>query len=170
MSIQVSIHDGDVITLNKFLYMYHLKPSTHYGYFELLPWNRESRIICIPTSFRDQKSRYFFISGSRQEIMSDNLWGEVPCLLQNGKSLLTSSSLKLLFLVYCSLTPFFFLFLQFLIVPCWRNITKDELRLPLSLSSQLTILTNWLILVICLGPEPSTYILRKISQEEKSRF
>ena len=67
-------------------------------------------------------------------------------------------------------TLFFFLFLQFLIVPCWRNITKDELRLPLSLSSQLTISTNWLILVICLGPEPSTYILRKISQEEKSRF
>ena len=42
--------------------------------------------------------------------MSDDLWGEVPCLLQNGKSLLTSSSLKLLFLVYCSLTPFFFSF------------------------------------------------------------
>ena len=37
MSIWVSVHDGDMITLNEFLYLYCLKPSTHYGYFELLP-------------------------------------------------------------------------------------------------------------------------------------
>ena len=65
MSIWVSIHDGDMITLNEFLYLYRLKPSTHYGHFELLPWNRESRIIrSFPTSFCDWKSQYFFISGS----------------------------------------------------------------------------------------------------------
>ena len=34
ISIWVSIHDGDMIALNEFLYMYHLKPSTHYGYFD----------------------------------------------------------------------------------------------------------------------------------------
>ena len=37
MSIWVSVHDGYTITLNEFLYLYCLKPSTHYGYFELLP-------------------------------------------------------------------------------------------------------------------------------------
>ena len=37
MSIWVSVHDGDMITLNEFLYLHRLKPSTHYGYFELLP-------------------------------------------------------------------------------------------------------------------------------------
>ena len=36
MLIWASIHDGDMIALNEFLYMYHLKPSTHYEYFELL--------------------------------------------------------------------------------------------------------------------------------------
>ena len=52
-----SIHDGDTITLNEFLYLYCLQPSTHYGYFELLPWNRESRIVrSFPTSFCDRKS------------------------------------------------------------------------------------------------------------------
>ena len=54
MLIWVSIHDGDTITLNEFLYLYCLQPSTHYGYFELLPWNRESRIVRrFPTSFCD---------------------------------------------------------------------------------------------------------------------
>ena len=54
MSIWVFAHDGDMITLNEFLHLYRLKPSTHYRYFELLPWSRESRIVCsFPTSFRD---------------------------------------------------------------------------------------------------------------------
>ena len=54
MSIWVSVHERDMITLNEFFYLYCLKPSTHYGYFELLPWNRESRIIRrFPTSFHD---------------------------------------------------------------------------------------------------------------------
>ena len=83
MSIWVSVHDGDIITLNEFLYLYRLKPSTHYGYFELLPWNMESRIISsFPTSFRDWKSQCFFIYGSGWETMSDDLWGKVPWLLR----------------------------------------------------------------------------------------
>ena len=57
MLIWVSVHDGDMITLNDFFHLYHLKPSTHYGYLELLPWNRESRIVRnFPTSFCDWKS------------------------------------------------------------------------------------------------------------------
>ncbi|KAL0015226.1 hypothetical protein SO802_002295 [Lithocarpus litseifolius] len=54
MSIWVSVHDNDMITLNEFLYLYRLKSSSHYGYFELLPRNRESRITRgFPTSFCD---------------------------------------------------------------------------------------------------------------------
>ena len=83
MLIWVSIHDGDTITLNEFLYLYCLQPSTHYGYFELLPWNRESRIVRrFPTSFCDWKSWYFFISGFGWETMSNDLWGEVSWLLR----------------------------------------------------------------------------------------
>ena len=37
MPIWVSACDGEMITLNKFLFLYSLKASTHYGYFEFLP-------------------------------------------------------------------------------------------------------------------------------------
>ena len=37
MLVWVFAHDGDMITLNEFPHLYHLKPSTHYGYFELFP-------------------------------------------------------------------------------------------------------------------------------------
>ena len=74
MSIWISIHDKDIITLNEFLHLYRLKASTHNGYFELFPWNRESRIVrSFPTSFHDWKSRYFFVFGSGWKTMSDNL-------------------------------------------------------------------------------------------------
>ena len=74
MSIWVFSHDGDIITLNEFLHLYRLKPSTHYGYFVLLPWSRESRIVySFPTSFHDWKSRYFFVFRSRWETITDEL-------------------------------------------------------------------------------------------------
>ena len=54
MSIWMSACDGEMITLNEFLFLYHLKTSTHYGYFELLPWDRKSRIVRgFPSSFWD---------------------------------------------------------------------------------------------------------------------
>lgn len=37
MSIWTTIQEGDMIKVNEFVHLYHLKPSTHYGYFELLP-------------------------------------------------------------------------------------------------------------------------------------
>ena len=77
MSIWVSAQDGDMITLNEFLHLY------RYRYFELLPWSRESRIVhSFPTSFRDWKSWYFFVSRSGWETMTNDLWGEVPWLLR----------------------------------------------------------------------------------------
>ena len=82
MSIWMSTYDGEMITLNKFLSLYHLKASTHYRYFELLPWDRKSRIVKVPSSFRDWKSWYFFIFGMGWETLSDDFWGEVPRLLR----------------------------------------------------------------------------------------
>ena len=61
MSIWVSTCERDMITLNEFLYLYRLKPSTHHGYFELLPWDRKSRVVSgFLSSFRDWKSWFFF--------------------------------------------------------------------------------------------------------------
>ena len=40
MAIWFIVHDGEMITLNEFLFLYKLKPSTQYGYFELFPWDK----------------------------------------------------------------------------------------------------------------------------------
>ena len=40
MAIWFIVHNGEMITLNEFLFLYRLKPSTHYGYFELSPWDK----------------------------------------------------------------------------------------------------------------------------------
>ena len=54
MSIWMSILKGRMVNLNDFLYLYYLKPSTHYGYFEFYPWDRSSRVVRdLPSSFRD---------------------------------------------------------------------------------------------------------------------
>ena len=83
MSIWMSACDGEMITLNEFLFLYRLKAFTYYGYFELLPWTKKSRIVrSFPSSFHDWKSRYFFISGTAWETLFDDFWGEVPRLLR----------------------------------------------------------------------------------------
>ena len=65
MLIWIFACERDMIALNEFLYLYCLKPSTHYRYFELLPWDRKSRVVSgFLSPFRDQKSRYFFIFGT----------------------------------------------------------------------------------------------------------
>ena len=38
ISICMSIHEGSMVSLNEFLYLYYLKPSTHYGHFEFHLW------------------------------------------------------------------------------------------------------------------------------------
>ena len=82
MSIWVSAHDGDIITPKELLYLYRLKPSTHYGYFKLLPWSRESRIVrSFPTSFCEWKSLYFFVFRFGWETMTNDLWSGVSWLL-----------------------------------------------------------------------------------------
>ena len=74
MSIWMSACEWDMIALNDFLHLYHLKPSTHYGYFEILPRDRKSRVISgYPSFFCDWKSQYFFISGTGWETVSDDL-------------------------------------------------------------------------------------------------
>ena len=72
MVIWTTIADGDMITLNEFVHLYHLKTSKETGYYELLPWDsRSSLIVNLPSSFRYWKSRYFFVSGDGWETLSD---------------------------------------------------------------------------------------------------
>ena len=45
MVIWTIIADGDIITLNEFAHLYHLKESKEFGYYELVPWDKRSRLI-----------------------------------------------------------------------------------------------------------------------------
>ena len=63
------VANGDMIKVGELVYLYHLKESKEYGYYELVPWARRARIIRgLPTSFRYWKSRFFFVSGDDFEI------------------------------------------------------------------------------------------------------
>ena len=83
MVIWTIIADGDMITLNEFVHLYHLKESKEFGYYEFVPWDRKSRLIVnLPSSFRYWKSRYFFMSGDGWETLSDDFWGDASRLLR----------------------------------------------------------------------------------------
>ena len=83
MVIWTIIVDGDMITLNELVHLYHLKESKEFGYYKLVPWDRRSRLIAdLPSSFRYWKSRYFFVSGDGWEILFDDFWGDFPRLLR----------------------------------------------------------------------------------------
>ena len=76
-----------MITLNEFVYLYHLKESKEFGYYELVPWDRRSRIIVdLHSSFHYWKSRYFFVSGDSWETLSDDFWGDVHRLLRRWET------------------------------------------------------------------------------------
>ena len=52
-----------MIRTDELLFLYRLKESKEFGYYELVPWDRKARLIMsLPLSFRYWKSRYFFIS------------------------------------------------------------------------------------------------------------
>ena len=54
---------GDMIKVGELVHMYRLKESKEYGYYELVPWERKTRIVKgLPSSFRYWKSRFFFVS------------------------------------------------------------------------------------------------------------
>ena len=87
MVIWTIISNGDMITLNEFVYLYHLKESKDFGYYELIPWYRRSRLIVdLPSSFCYWKSRYFFVSGDGWESFSDDFWGDVSRLLHRWET------------------------------------------------------------------------------------
>ena len=63
MEIWLAATDGDMVKVDKFTYLYCLKESKEYGYYELVPWTKEARIVKdLPLSFKYWKSRFFFVS------------------------------------------------------------------------------------------------------------
>ena len=53
MEIWLAATDGDMIKVNELVYLYRLKESKEYRYYELVPWVREAKIIKdLPSLFR----------------------------------------------------------------------------------------------------------------------
>ena len=74
MGIWLATTDRDMIKVDELLYLYRLKESKEHGYYELVPWERRTRIIRgLPSSFRYWKSRFFFVSGDDFEILSNEV-------------------------------------------------------------------------------------------------
>ena len=81
VGIWLTAMDEDMLRVDELVYLYHLKASKEYGYYELVPWERRTRIVKgLPSSFRYWKSRFFFLSGDDFETPSSRVWGELPRL------------------------------------------------------------------------------------------
>ena len=53
IGIWLAITDGDMIKVDEPVYLYHLKESKEHEYYELVPWERRTRIVRdLPSSFR----------------------------------------------------------------------------------------------------------------------
>ena len=75
--------NGDMIVVGELIYLYHLKESKEYGYYELVPWERRTRIVRgLPSFLRYWKSRFFFVSGDDFKTPSSRDWGDIPRLLR----------------------------------------------------------------------------------------
>ena len=107
MVIWTTISDGDMLMVNEFVHLYHLKESREFGYYEFVPWDRKSRLVAdLPSSFRYWKSRYFFVLGDGWETLSDDFWGDVPRLLRRWETPLLGAFALQEMLLFPS--PFFF--------------------------------------------------------------
>jgi len=64
MEIWMVVTKGDMIRVDEFIYLYRLKESKEYRYYELVAWVRKAKIITdLPSSSRYWKSRFFFVFG-----------------------------------------------------------------------------------------------------------
>ena len=97
MEIWLAATDKDMIRVDELVYLYRLKESKEHGYYELLPWERRTRIVrYLPLSFRYRKSRFFFVSEDDWETPSNEVSGDLPGLLRRWGTPNLGASLFLL--------------------------------------------------------------------------
>ena len=87
---------GDMIKVGELIHMYRFKGSKEYGYYELVPWGRKTRIVKgLPSSFRYCKTRFFFVSRDDFETPSTRDWGDISRLLRRWGTLTLGASVFL---------------------------------------------------------------------------
>ena len=93
----------DMIKVSELVHIYRLKESKEYGYYELVPWTRGTRIIKgLASSFRYWKSRFIFVSGDDFETPSSEAWGDIPRLLRRWGTPNLGASMFLLVCLFSS--------------------------------------------------------------------
>ena len=98
MVVWMSTNDGDVIRRDKFLHFYRLRKSKDPGYYEFKPWDRASRLILdYPSSLRNWKPNFFFVSGSGWEFVPGKDLDEAPKFFHSWGVPVSSAS----FLSFC---------------------------------------------------------------------
>ncbi|XP_075671764.1 uncharacterized protein LOC142641251 [Castanea sativa] len=144
--------NGDMIKVNELVYLYRLKESKEYGYYELVPWERRTRIVKgLPSSFRYWKSRFIFVSGDDFETPSNQDWGDIPRLLRRwGTPTLVKRRPKL------------------------KSRYKERVEAAIVYAQSIE---NWDDLVdprtlafYNLGPDPSSFVLRSLDIEGKKKM
>ena len=99
MGIWLDVTDGDMIKVDELFYLYRLKESKEHRYYELVPWERRTRIIRdLPSSFRYWKSQFFFVFRNDWETPFNKVWGDLPRLLRRWRTQKIGASLFLLVL------------------------------------------------------------------------
>ena len=74
--------NGDIIRMDELIYLYRLKTSKEQGYYDLVLWERRTRIVRnLPSSFKYWKSQFFFVSGDDWETPSNKIWCDLLRLL-----------------------------------------------------------------------------------------
>ena len=188
MEIWLAVTEGDMIKVDEFTYLYRLKDSREYRYYELVPQVKKARVVTnLPSSFRYWIFRFFFLSGDDWETPSNEICEDVTRLLCHWRapSLGALSFYQSSFLL-CSF-PFLFIYYYFFkslltFLSCVRIVKKcpklkskykSHVKVAIEYANTIDDFNNLLGLRTlahhCFSPEPFAYVLRAIEIKEKSR-
>ena len=93
MLIRSIVNDGDFIKVDEFFYLYRLMESKLKGYWEFRPWYRKLKMVLdSPSSHRDWKQRFFFISGEGWGFLQNENLDEAPIFLCQWETLVFGAS------------------------------------------------------------------------------
>lgn len=181
MVIWMSASEGDILRIEEFLHLNHLKQSKVPSYWEFKPWDKRSRLVFdSPSPLREWKTSFFFVFGDG--------WETTPCENLNDVSKLLhrwgipESGASFIFLLYihvhiyiCSSFLNFAKKNVFTESPCPRLKKRCHNRLEKvrgyikSISNFNELIYPQSLFLHFLGPEPSSYVQKGIETVKKSK-
>ena len=95
----MSANEGDILRVEEFLHLYHLKRSKLPGYWEFKPWDKRSRLVIdSPSPLRELKTSFFFVFGDGWETTSRENSNDISKLLHRWGT--PKSGASFIFLLY----------------------------------------------------------------------